>query len=111
MTTHPSGTVDCPTHGRRPYALVCVHLADQHGRRYFAVPQCEHGPAQAWCEDCESVVEAERGWTDTSDSHADFRLFCPECYAATLRRHVFVSYCRGTDETCDWADLGPPDVV
>ncbi len=111
MTSRASGAADCPTHGQSPSALLCAHLASESGRCYFAVPPCEHGPAQAWCEDCDAVVEAERGWTDTSESHADFRVLCPECYARALRMHVFVSYHRGADETCDWADLRPPDVV
>ena len=109
MTENAAREVHCDTHGASPYALICVHLRQASGLEYFAVPRCEHGPAQAWCCVCDGVVQTERGWTDASEEHAQFNLFCAECYRTTLRGHRFVAYSKGPDETCDWAGLDPPD--
>jgi hypothetical protein len=108
VTGSDSGIVICDTHGRRPYGMICVHLRQNEGLRYFAVPRCKHGPPQAWCEACNAVVDQESGWTDVSDAHADWHLFCTECYAGRLRSHRFVEYVQGPDDDCDWTALGLP---
>jgi hypothetical protein len=104
-----AGTVDCPQHGRTPYSLLCVHLRSGERRKYFAAPACEHGPAQAWCDACDKVVAEQRGWDDISEAHADFNVFCTNCYKTALRRHSFVSYSQGSDDDCEWGELGAPD--
>jgi hypothetical protein len=101
--------INCPTHGASPYCLICVHLRSGAGLDYFAAPACRHGPAQAWCAACDEVVAAQRGWDDTADAHADFGLYCTSCYKDALRRHSFVCYSQGTDDDCDWGELGAPD--
>jgi hypothetical protein len=101
--------IDCPQHGPSPYCLICVHLRSGGGLDYFATAACKHGPAQAWCAGCDAVVKAQRGWDDVSEAHADFNLFCTTCYKAALRGHSFISYSQGSDDDCDWSELGPPD--
>jgi hypothetical protein len=101
--------IDCPKHGPSPYALICVHLRSGEALEYFATAACRHGPAQAWCAGCDQVVVARRGWDDVSEAHADFNLFCTACYKAALRGHSFVSYSQGSDDDCDWGELGSPD--
>jgi hypothetical protein len=102
-------TIDCGTHGLRPYALICTHLRQSRRRRYYASPACPHGPAQAWCVSCDALVARDRGWSDAAEAHADFQLYCTECYKQALRKHTFVSYTQGSDDTCDWSELGSPD--
>ena len=38
------------------------------------------GQAQAWCVEYDAIVDEEKGWTARSESHADFALYCTECY-------------------------------
>jgi hypothetical protein len=101
--------VECPKHGRSPYSLICVHLRSREDLEYFATPACKHGPAQAWCAGCDAILQAQRGWDDVSEAHADFNLFCTACYKAELRKHSFVSYSQGSDDDCEWEELGAPD--
>jgi hypothetical protein len=103
------GTIDCGEHGVSRYCIICVHLREGSGLEYFANPACDHGPAQAWCRQCDDVVASHQGWTDESEKLADPKLFCQQCYRRTLGRHHFVAYARDPDETCDWTNLGPPD--
>ena len=109
--TVPDGAISCAEHGTTPYALICVHLREPATvLEYFANARCEHGPAQAWCAECDRFLTEQRGWTDDAVAQADFKLYCTECYKEALRRHRFVSYVQGSDEPCDWSEVGPPDV-
>jgi hypothetical protein len=93
--SHPLA-VHCERHGVTAYALLCRHLAAGAGLGYFAIPPEPEEPAQAWCEACDEVVEAEQGWTDRADAQADWRLYCAGCYAGALARHTLLSWVEGT---------------
>lgn len=97
----------CEGHNR-PTALICVHLRGKQRLRYYAIPACVHGQAQAWCQACDDFVRSEHGWTNLSEAQADFLLFCKECYSITLQRHTFVHYVVGPDEPCDFSHAPPP---
>jgi len=66
---------NCRSHGERRKALLCRHLAGDDRRPYYATPACEHGPAMAWCAECDELVEKDRGWSDAAERHADFFLY------------------------------------
>ena len=93
--SHPLA-IHCVRHGITPYCVICRHLREGFGLGYFAIiPEAEE-PAQAWCEACDNVLEAERGWSDRADAQADWKLYCTGCYAETLARHQLRSWVRGT---------------
>ena len=100
---------ECRTHGKSWRALICTHLQVGSGLRFVATPECPHGPAQAWCEACDRLVQSEHGWTKRSEESAAFSLFCTLCYAEALRRHTFTEFVRGPDEPCSWSDIRPPN--
>jgi hypothetical protein len=35
---------------------------------------------QGWCSGCEAVLDAEGGWNDRSEAHADIKLVCERCF-------------------------------
>ena len=94
--SHPP-TIHCDRHGVTAYCLICRHLRDGAGLGYWAIePEPEIGePAQAWCEGCDAVLDAEQGWTDRADAAADWKLYCAGCYADTLARHEQRGWCAG----------------
>jgi hypothetical protein len=103
------GHVDCDEHGRSPYALICRHLREGEQVDYFAAPACEHGPAEAWCAECDARVAEQQGWTDAVEKEADKALYCAECYKRALRKHRFVAYVQGSDDPCEWDLSVAPD--
>jgi hypothetical protein len=70
-----------------PYCIICRHLCEGSGLGYWAIKRKGDLPAQAWCEECDAVLEEDRGWTDRGDAQADWQLYCSKCYAKTLARH------------------------
>jgi hypothetical protein len=103
-----SETIECAKHGTTKYCIICVHLRERSRLDYIAVAACKHGHAQAWCGSCDEARAREGGWSDASEGLADFNLLCRDCYVRILRRHNFVTYSQGPDETCDWSELEPP---
>ncbi len=90
--------IECTTHGRKEYCIICWHLSEQSGLGFYASTAEVFAPAQAWCEGCDVVLEEERGWSDRAEEFADLKLLCSACYEETLRRHRFISWSVGSDE-------------
>ena len=85
----------CERHGTQPYALICAHLAQNSNLSYYLVEEEPGEPAQAWCQACDTVLEAECGWTDHADEQADWKLFCRMCFDEALERHQLESLVEG----------------
>jgi hypothetical protein len=77
----------CQTHGtQQRYAIVCQHLFESLDSKKVVglylphedIPNNE--PFEAWCDECEIVLDEEKGWNDKSESFADFKLVCEKCY-------------------------------
>ena len=93
--SHPLA-IHCVRHGVTPCCLICRHLGEGSGLGYFAIkPEAEEA-AQAWCAACDTVLEAERGWSDRADAQADWKLYCTGCWDEALARHQLRSWLRGT---------------
>ena len=88
----------CPEHGASPACLICVHLFAEAGRGYFAIAagEEEDESAQAWCEECDHVLEREQGWSDEADRQAAWRLCCTGCYDECLRANKLLGWVQGT---------------
>jgi len=88
--------IACEQHGPSPYCIICRHLREETGLGYFAIPAEPKGPAQAWCEECDHILDQERGWTDKADAQAEWKLYCTQCYEERLRLHRLISWVDGT---------------
>jgi hypothetical protein len=87
--------IDCDEHGSSPGCIICRHLGEGRGLGFWSIKAAADGPAQAWCEDCDKVLEEDRGWTDRGDAQADWQIYCTQCYRRTLRRHKRLGWCAG----------------
>ena len=92
----PRPKVHCEDHGETEYCLICQHLCARAGLSYFAIEAEPGEPAQAWCEECDVVLEEERGWSDRADEVAGWKLLCTGCYEQTLQGHELRSWVEGT---------------
>lgn len=75
--------VECGTHGERVATFLCKHLVESDGRG-FNVGYDPENPndvfPDAWCNECEAVLEREGEWNDTSEKFADIKMLCSSCY-------------------------------
>lgn len=86
--------VFCSEHGNTNPGVVCRHLEEGKGLRYFEIKD----DPWAWCEACDAVLEEEREFADRLNEFADWKLYCRQCYIKTLRRHRRVEWVRFKDE-------------
>ena len=93
----PQLAIHCERHGVSAYCLICRHLREQSGLKYWAIQPEPGQPAQAWCEACDAVLDEEQGWSDRADAQADWKLHCTGCYEETLARHQFLGWVAGTN--------------
>ena len=75
--------VECGTHGTSTATFVCQHLVSGEKLGF----NCGYDPEEpnaiypdAWCDECEKVLDAEGEWNDRSESFADIKLLCAYCY-------------------------------
>jgi hypothetical protein len=85
--------VQCATHGRVQAAFVCRHLVEQlrqprPGRIGFFRPAARDGEPeelQAWCRECDAVLDRVGEWNDESEAFAGVTLICSGCYGNLQR--------------------------
>ena len=72
----------CDYHGEGEATFVCSHLAEGPSGVGFNsdVPTEEDPFPDAWCDDCDLILEAHHGWTDESEKLIEIRLLCSRCY-------------------------------
>ncbi|MFD1344248.1 hypothetical protein [Litorisediminicola beolgyonensis] len=86
------GQLDCVTHGRVAPAFVCRHLAT--ARRDGRSPgvtwlRGETGHVNAWCEECDAVLDAHGGvWDDETEGHAGITMICEPCFDELKRTNA-----------------------
>jgi hypothetical protein len=80
--------VHCDEHGATEACILCRHLRLGRGLRYYAIK----GDPWAWCAECDSVLEAEQGWSDRLYQFADWQVYCRQCFRRALRRHKLVEW-------------------
>src|SRR5436305_13973758 len=79
--------VRCEEHGDSVAAVICRHLREGSGLRYYAV----RDDPWAWCEACNSFSEAGAGW-DRLAEFADWQAYCRECYRRALPRERRIAW-------------------
>jgi hypothetical protein len=79
-------SVTCETHGPRRPAFVCRHLVQGSGLGFFT-PDDPGDDLEAWCGECDQVLERCGGWDDESEKFTGVTLVCDLCFAAARRRN------------------------
>ena len=80
-------------HGEYPDSVVCRHLFEQVGLRYYYFGPTECCPfPKAWCQECHSVLESEGGWSRRALAYADPRSPCPSCFREVISHHRRVEF-------------------
>ena len=77
--------VECAEHGDQQATYVCQHiiqtLKDGIPRGFWTSDDQENPRPDAWCSDCEEVVQEKNGeWDDESEEFAGVTLLCGACY-------------------------------
>src|SRR5947208_13668456 len=85
--------VRCEEHGDSVAAVICRHLREGSGLRYYAV----RDDPWAWCEASNAVSERGAGWDRLSEL-ADWQAVCHECYRRARRPPWSTAYVRAAAE-------------
>jgi hypothetical protein len=81
--------VKCSAHGLNLPAIACHHLreAGSSASVYVGWVQAQFDPnnrqpgdLMAWCNECDKIYENGGGWNEASESSADFRVICKQCF-------------------------------
>jgi hypothetical protein len=77
--------VDCDVHGRQEMAIACTHIAhgllDGTTPGFVIAPEGEVALPNAWCDECEAMVEDLGGdWSEEASERAGFKILCAGCY-------------------------------
>ena len=84
-------TIECGTHGATHCTFVCQHLVANSEKLGFNLGYDPENPddlcPDAWCDQCEAVLNAEGEWNDKSEAFADIKLMCTHCYESARERN------------------------
>lgn len=75
--------VECPAHGKQGPAYVCRHLNLDEPVGFVEGYDPAHPVQelfQAWCSECDAVLEREGDWNERAEAFAGIRLVCRVCY-------------------------------
>lgn len=87
--------VECANHGPQDAAFVCIHLV-KHGKdRPIGFYQADIDPdnrdwddLQAWCKECDEVLDKVGEWNDESEAFSNIQLVCNECFEEMKRTQL-----------------------
>jgi len=109
-------TVHCHSHGECEETFVCIHLTEGSAALGFnrAEPTEEDPFPDAWCNDCDLILEANQGWNEESEKLIEIRLLCSGCYEQSCIRNTRtdvsfeeLSALRWKCNTCEEWHTGP----
>lgn len=83
-------TIYCDYHGESEATFVCSHLAEgSAGIGFNRDEPTEDEPfPDAFCDDCNLILEAHQGWTEETEKLIEIRLLCSRCYAVCRIRNT-----------------------
>ena len=82
--------VECGIHGTATATFVCQHLAkgEKHGFYWSYDPDNPDDLyPDAWCDECNKVLDEEGEWNDKSEEFASIKLLCSHCYEEIRERN------------------------
>lgn len=65
--------------------FVCRHLAENPYLN-LNFPCCREDN-EAWCDECEKILEEEGGWTTRSEEFVDIKPYCRYCFSEMKSRY------------------------
>ena len=90
IVSEVNNTIECATHGTSTATYVCQHLT-QGQKQGFHCGYDSQEPDElwpdAWCDECEKILEAEGEWNDASAAKADIQVVCCSCYEGLREKH------------------------
>lgn len=69
--------VECATHGKRDATFVCCHLVGGEKLGFNSAYDPDNSNVlqpDAWCDECERMVEEESEWNEKSEAFADIKI-------------------------------------
>ena len=85
-----SETVYCDNHGESEVTVVCIHLTEHVGGLGFnrAEPSEENPFPDAWCNNCDLILEEHGGWDDVPEELIELCVLCSGCYERSRIRNT-----------------------
>ncbi|WP_321397761.1 DUF6882 domain-containing protein [Emcibacter sp.] len=109
--SNQKNTIECPTHGTTSETWVCQHLVGGARKLGFNVGYGLDDPDEyypdAWCDECEKMLEAEGEWTEKAEAFADIKIVCAGCYLDIRERNWKQddeAWNAFETEACQWLD-------
>ncbi len=82
--------VECKTHGSAGATFICQHLigGENLGFNLGYDPETpDELHPDAWCDECEKILDSEGEWNDKSEEFADIKIVCSHCYENIRERN------------------------
>jgi hypothetical protein len=82
--------VECSIHGSTSATFLCNHLLNGEKLGFNAGFDPEDPDdlyPDAWCNECESILNKEGEWNDVSISFSDIKIVCTSCYCNIRERN------------------------
>ena len=85
--------VNCEIHGEQQETFVCCHtvesLKDNQPRGFWwSIEQPENPRPDAWCTDCEELVNQHGAWEGKPEEIANIKVICGACYDTVKSMNV-----------------------
>ncbi|WP_223786819.1 DUF6882 domain-containing protein [Marinicella meishanensis] len=75
--------IECSRHGKTNVTFLCRHLVEGEKLGFNLAYDPENPDdlcPDAWCDECDKVLDAEGGWTGKFEKFADIKVLCSRCY-------------------------------
>lgn len=75
--------VECKTHGTADATFLCQHLVNGENLGFHLGYDPEEPYdlcPDAWCDECEKVLDREGEWNDKAEEFSGIKLLCSQCY-------------------------------
>lgn len=67
-------------------AIICHHLIE-NPCLHLNFPYDIDEDDQAWCDECEKILQEEQGWTDRALKFANLKTCCKYCFAELKQKY------------------------
>jgi hypothetical protein len=85
--------LQCARHGPSPTCYVCEHIdMASAGRGFNAALNAGDERPDAWCDECDRLLERVGDWEALGDRHPKVQIVCAGCYDSLRARHERPSF-------------------
>jgi hypothetical protein len=82
-----ASTLQCSSHGISERCYVCEHLVGAAEQGFHTADDPEANRPDAWCDECERVLDQFGSWEDAGDLQPKLSILCGGCYDAARERN------------------------